>query len=435
MSAEQAPEPTMDEILASIRRIISDEPSRNDVSAGAGQIESEMGSGSVADDIARALNSGVESQEPENNSTAQDTEDDIFQLTDEQVAVVQQPQSGMGSFTEPQEIGRAIQDPVNEMEQALKDPFSSDPLAMQDSGDNSLNIDQVDQPINLDDLARDGAREIDPLTGSGPDVKNPVSPVFDPPRTEPSDDQSGSQFVSPDHMDIKKSFEDLKENFDPEIGSPMSGNIEESNAAESIKSKSPLDDVFEIASDVGESDIAEANELLSGFSNENAGESMASRDDSGALPEPPPLASALEQADAAPMAKSDPLDMSSLEVGINRADPLADPLQERPVFTAEPEDENRHSRNQENKMSLEPTSDLDENSGKGPDQYDDQPELISGDRSPVEAAMDPSSSSNGFEQGMRDMLRPMIQNWLDDNLPRLVEGAIKDELESRMGKK
>ena len=60
MSAEQAPEPTMDEILASIRRIISDEPSRGDaggidVGAGAGQNESEMGSGSVADDIARAL--------------------------------------------------------------------------------------------------------------------------------------------------------------------------------------------------------------------------------------------------------------------------------------------------------------------------------------------------------------------------------------------
>ncbi|MGH1350209.1 MAG: DUF2497 domain-containing protein [Methyloligellaceae bacterium] len=47
-NTDQAPEPTMDEILASIRRIISDEPTDN-------QKASEGDKDSVADDIARAL--------------------------------------------------------------------------------------------------------------------------------------------------------------------------------------------------------------------------------------------------------------------------------------------------------------------------------------------------------------------------------------------
>ena len=442
----------MDEILASIRRIISDEPSRGDaggidVGAGAGQNESEMGSGSVADDIARALNSsGTENQEPEIVSASQEAEDDIFQLTDDQVAGVQQPQSGMGAFTEPQGTqgsAHSAHDPINEMEQALKDPFSNNSTVMQGNGDNSgeniadnlLSPEQMGSPIQVEDLARDPSSEMDPLMAGGPDQKNPVSPVFDPPRMEMAGDSSGEQFVEPDHMDIKKSFENLKENFDPEIGSPRSEKVEEPITADTIASKSPLDDFFDIAPDVGESDIAEANELLSGISSGGIDQNATSRDESGAQMEPPPLASALEQTDGASMPKSDPLDMSSLEVGTKRPDPLLDAAGEPPIFAAEPEVENSHSGFQESSLSLDPRADMDADSGKDSVHQEDEPEMMPGDRSSAEAAMDPSSSSNSFEQGMRDMLRPMIQNWLDDNLPRLVEGAIKDELNSRMGKK
>ena len=33
------------------------------------------------------------------------------------------------------------------------------------------------------------------------------------------------------------------------------------------------------------------------------------------------------------------------------------------------------------------------------------------------------------EDLMKEMLRPMLKNWLDDNLPRLVEGLVRQEIE------
>ncbi len=34
-----------------------------------------------------------------------------------------------------------------------------------------------------------------------------------------------------------------------------------------------------------------------------------------------------------------------------------------------------------------------------------------------------------FEQMAEDMLRPMLQQWLDDNLPTLVERLVREEIE------
>jgi cell pole-organizing protein PopZ len=41
----------------------------------------------------------------------------------------------------------------------------------------------------------------------------------------------------------------------------------------------------------------------------------------------------------------------------------------------------------------------------------------------------PSESSHRtFEDSVRDMLRPMLRQWLDENMPRMVTAALKDEL-------
>ncbi len=69
-NTDQAPEPTMDEILASIRRIISDEPTDN-------QKQSDGDKDSVADDIARALNFDA-GEEP----GVSGMDDDILELTE-----------------------------------------------------------------------------------------------------------------------------------------------------------------------------------------------------------------------------------------------------------------------------------------------------------------------------------------------------------------
>jgi hypothetical protein len=42
--------------------------------------------------------------------------------------------------------------------------------------------------------------------------------------------------------------------------------------------------------------------------------------------------------------------------------------------------------------------------------------------SPLEA------SQKTFEDSVKDMLRPMLRQWLDENMPRMVTAALKDEL-------
>ena len=35
---------------------------------------------------------------------------------------------------------------------------------------------------------------------------------------------------------------------------------------------------------------------------------------------------------------------------------------------------------------------------------------------------------NALEDSIKAMLKPMIRDWLDDNMPRILEGAIKEEV-------
>ncbi|MEC9367207.1 MAG: DUF2497 domain-containing protein, partial [Pseudomonadota bacterium] len=38
-----------------------------------------------------------------------------------------------------------------------------------------------------------------------------------------------------------------------------------------------------------------------------------------------------------------------------------------------------------------------------------------------------SGSSSSFEEGIKEMLRPLLRSWLDENMPRLVKGALEAE--------
>ena len=38
------------------------------------------------------------------------------------------------------------------------------------------------------------------------------------------------------------------------------------------------------------------------------------------------------------------------------------------------------------------------------------------------------SGPKTLEDSVRDMLRPMLRQWLDENMPRMVTAALKDEL-------
>jgi cell pole-organizing protein PopZ len=44
------------------------------------------------------------------------------------------------------------------------------------------------------------------------------------------------------------------------------------------------------------------------------------------------------------------------------------------------------------------------------------------------AAASPSKLQQDPEDSVKDMLRPMLRQWLDENMPRMVTAALKDEL-------
>ena len=55
----------------------------------------------------------------------------------------------------------------------------------------------------------------------------------------------------------------------------------------------------------------------------------------------------------------------------------------------------------------------------------------------LSAAAQPPRESRTLEDLAREMLEPMLRQWLDENLPRIVESAVRDEVErisrSRVG--
>ncbi len=55
----------------------------------------------------------------------------------------------------------------------------------------------------------------------------------------------------------------------------------------------------------------------------------------------------------------------------------------------------------------------------------------------LSAATSPAGKGRTLEDLAREMLQPMLRQWLDENLPRIVEAAVRDEVErisrSRVG--
>lgn len=49
---------------------------------------------------------------------------------------------------------------------------------------------------------------------------------------------------------------------------------------------------------------------------------------------------------------------------------------------------------------------------------------------PPARAVSSGSTPSSFEEGIKEMLRPLLRSWLDENLPRLVKGALEEEARS-----
>ncbi len=469
MSAERAPEPTMDEILASIRRIISDEPTEQ---AGdtSGQFASDhlvhpdqnerlaVGS-SVADDIARAL-SGAPKTDQVQQDRGKQLDDDIFQLTNDQVA---------GSADQ-------LNNPVQEMENVLRERGDGKPAGALGSSSSLGDIakskekfpsaeEQTGQdsplqqsPVQREAKTLESTRESNEMKDSGP-IAEPQRMPPDSPVVEPLESRLEVG------VKIGHSQHDITD-FDPEIGSAATGSsakkysiddqlvqpdlITTSGQVSGVDSSftkvdpgletDTADVLFSSDARVDSTDINEANDILSGISNDLGEPSQSLEEAKNSLlsdeldVEPPALTSGvlgeIEQSEDLPELSEDmeKLDDNIDESKVFSTDVLMEPLpdMDETQDVSESDPDLLASMTEFNNRQAE--ADVTEETEQLPD-LDELPGILT--EKPVKKLASSPAAAVTFEQGIKDMLRPMIQNWLDENMPRLVEGAIKDELISR----
>ncbi len=55
--------------------------------------------------------------------------------------------------------------------------------------------------------------------------------------------------------------------------------------------------------------------------------------------------------------------------------------------------------------------------------------------SSIAATAPPQPQANPLEEMLREMMRPVLKQWLDDNLPRMVDEHVKREISRITGRK
>lgn len=343
-SSEQAPEPTMDEILASIRKIIADDDEGAASASETSQDTAAAGQPGLANDIASAM-----SHDAPATDTPAENEDDIFDLTNK---VPEAPQPPADPFPHAQPAAQAEAyappaSPAPEMPPAapVAPPLSTEPPAAQAEPD----------PAGFAGYGRDvlsGAPMEEsalPESMAGFGADEPPAPAGTAWQTEQDDFQAAD--------------------------APVADETDTSEITD-LDSFAPGQDIAAGSNDMVDAAYAESDVVA---------------------------ATGLSQADA--------------DV------PMADNAMDAPAdeFSA---------------TAAAAGSDVDfaPSAGEAPDTVivppaPEEPEVAGteAEAAPEMAAGSPMT----LEDSVKEMLKPMLREWLDDNMPRIVESAVKDELHNK----
>jgi cell pole-organizing protein PopZ len=387
-SSEQASEPTMDEILASIRKIISDDgPGAEGApqpEAAAPEPAAPAGDG-LAEDLANALNdTPAPVEEP----------DDILDLTQ---IVEGHPQAAEPQTEAPQ--GDALQAVLGDMpeEPAAPEPMPAPEVAQGDQGENvgDVNIEALLAEAGVQDTVVEAPSE--PQAPSGDDLSAMIGHLDDSAAPE-AEEASISEALS--------AMTPLDDTAAPEA--------EEASISEALSAMTPQADepVAEAALDAAMAEIAmpevEAAAAAPVEAGLNAGEltpevieqaaPVAESPELADIPEVPDVSEAVAEA---PIQEDASFEISEevMADATQIAEPVSEP--EVPVEAAALA-----------AVIEEPVA------AESPEPAEEQ---VSKEVVEVAPA---SSEGKTLEDSVKDLLRPMLREWLDDNMERIVQSEV-----------
>lgn len=388
MAAERAPEPTMDEILASIKRIIADED------RGARETEGR-GSGSSHDqfssDAGRDPFSSGAGRDPFLSSASMGTG---HEQGDEQL--ITDIARALNNPADPSDTG---DDDILDLTRIMTDetvPAASpdvDPAPASASDDGAF---ELGSPLRDDTPSAAAPAEPDPIATDAVFEEDDVfalnTPALDTPMYEPQADPAGDLSAK----EITEAFSALDETAEAK---PQDAPVEDFQRNDPWALKSAVEEDAEVL-DFGRKEPVFAEAIPP-----------------AAAETPKPFFWAEQDGEAAEQI-SDQAEAPADNVEEAKPD---DSVLIFPTPETEPETAPAEAEEPENASPAE----------KVPDVIAIPP-MAKGSALPAEAAEADvaGSGQKSLEDSVKEMLRPMLREWLDENMPRILESALRDELQA-----
>jgi uncharacterized protein len=370
-STERAPEPTMEEILASIRRIISDDEANNSARQSAtnaedsGQVmpedpDEEAADTQIIDDIARVLSGG---------SAPAGGDDDILDLTDPSGAV-----------------SEAAGEPIGFVATAAEELIVAEDLVLQ--------------------------TEVYTEARTPPNFAAAFPPAYQDVAEAPQEIAEAPQEIVQAPQEIAEAPQEIAEVFASEAVSVSDTKVQ---------SEVPTSALERAIAALKAGDLsAFAREAQSDYVLTEAAQ---------ATPQAEPIAepstfepeATLVVLEEKPLALEEPPALSEPEPELGPAAWSAEsPSWPKSESTPEPEVAAAPWRSEELSWGQ---------SGSMP-QFQPSPPRVNGGSARKRHEFEAATSAKTLEDSVKEMLRPLLRQWLDDNMPRVLTAALREELEN-----
>jgi cell pole-organizing protein PopZ len=382
-STERAPEPTMEEILASIRRIISDDesssarqrtapqPDEDVLEGGDGEADDE-----VINDIARVLSgSGGATSQPTAEAPAVDAEyeEDILDLTAEL--------GGLELVEEVEEI--ELVEVVAEAASEIFEPVPARPRPVQAPVEASPELESEPEL----ELVEEAAPEAPEAEASAPEpAPQPKAPEAQPAQAAPKPMSASEEAASA----LERAIAALRAGQVPTSSTPFSY-------------QPPPEPAFTAPEPVFQPQPEPAPR-----SEPPPSIGLAPSFEAVPAPEPVSVPEPLAEAEAEPE-----LVLTEFEVQTVEAEPVVE------TVTSEPQVDRLWRMRAAPDWAAQTELETEEEA--------EMPHVNGGETHPPYAA---ASAPKSLEDSVKDMLRPMLRQWLDENMARVLTAALKDELKS-----
>lgn len=404
-SADQAQEPTMDEILASIRRIIADEPTVPAVEEPA----------QAPEDILDLTQELTPAQAPQDTATPQApqqapqaAQDDVFNLENPLPNIDPQQNTEGQAFSAPPEVAAPEIAQPEIAQPEIGQTESAEPDIANNGANNTADNTPPANPDQLGDiLGNELLRQL-----------NAPAPQDGLAAQEGGAGLGGAAPALPEQAGINNpapaesyNLDEPQINGHPEIQSDAIADFEA--RAQNVQPDAPMQPP--VAEDFSEPKHVEPLDPHL----DQVQETIVAVDSASEPPQPQmELGSQLEMSSPAYEPEQHVAPIQPEQPAPQTYQPEANAAPEAPALTPmQPQGEMQNADN----ASAGPVEAVSSDQGVAPAPQETAPAAPA---SPI----DSSPIDTSFEQGIKDLLKPMLRDWLDDNMPRIIAGAVKEEM-------